>query len=138
MSAFVLDACVAASWVLPDEDSTVANAGGPSSRHGRCGRAANVAPGGSATSCWRAFGGDAFPPATCMIGSKRSGELPISDDASTHLRTALSLAEAHRLSFHDAVYLELACRRVMALANAGRGLSQPALAEKLPTIAERD
>ncbi|MYB38110.1 MAG: type II toxin-antitoxin system VapC family toxin [Gammaproteobacteria bacterium] len=128
---------VAASWVLPDEDSTVANA---ARRH-------------------LATDGAVVPPLwhlevrNVLLASVRRrrisprdmhdrlealGELPILDDASTDLRTALSLAEAHRLSFYDAVYLELACRRAMALATLDGALSQAAVAENLPTIAERD
>ena len=57
--------------------------------------------------------------------------LPIQTDAEVDLSSAWILAQAHRLSFYDAVYLELAVRREAPLATLGKALARAAAAESL-------
>ena len=48
--------------------------------------------------------------------------LPIIIDTEANLEAAVSLAQKHRLSFYDALYLELACRRNAKLATLDKAL----------------
>ncbi len=57
--------------------------------------------------------------------------LPIVTEQEADLDTALKLALTHDLSFHDAMYLELATRRGLPLATLNQGLSRAALAERV-------
>ena len=58
--------------------------------------------------------------------------LPIYTDESPELDTAYALAKAHGLSFYDALYLELACRHGAPLVTLDAALAQAAAAEGLP------
>ena len=49
---------------------------------------------------------------------------------------ALTLAERHRLSFYDAVYLELAKRFGAPVATLDKALARAAAAEGLPLVCE--
>ncbi|MDE2639483.1 MAG: type II toxin-antitoxin system VapC family toxin [Chloroflexota bacterium] len=55
--------------------------------------------------------------------------LPILTDQEARLPEALELARTHRLSFYDALYLELATRRGAPLATLDRALDRAAVAE---------
>ena len=61
-------------------------------------------------------------------------ELLVSTDSEPDFNSALNLAVSHNLSFYDAVYLELAHRRQLALATLDGRLSRAALAEGLQTL----
>ena len=130
MSLFILDASVALSWLLDDEDDAIAS------------RALD-----------RLEQGDALVPSlwhlevrNALLAAARRGRLdadqlavrmaelnrlPIQTDAEVDLSSAWILAQAHRLSFYDAVYLELAVRREAPLATLGKALARAAAAESL-------
>ncbi len=55
--------------------------------------------------------------------------LPIVTDQEARLPEALELARTHRLSFYDALYLELATRRGAPLATLDRDLDRASVAE---------
>ena len=55
--------------------------------------------------------------------------LPILTDQEARLPEALELARTHRLSFYDALYLELATRRGAPLATLDRALDRAAVTE---------
>ena len=65
------------------------------------------------------------------IGLSRLSELPLRTDTGTDLDVAMNLARYHGLSLYDAVYLELAHRRELALATLDRRLAQAATATGL-------
>ena len=50
---------------------------------------------------------------------------------------AVLLAQRHRLTFYDAVYLELAIRRNLPMATLDRALVNDARIESLPVVAGR-
>ena len=134
MSAFVLDASVAITWLLDDEANPLADA-----------------------ARWRIADGGAFVPqvwhlevrnallvaercrrisadgATARLRSLK--ELPIYTDVNPDLETAFELARGHHLAIYDAVYLELASRRNEALATLDVALVRAATAEGLPLVA---
>ena len=134
MSAFVLDASVAITWLLDDEENPLADA-----------------------ARWRIVDGGAFVPqvwhlevrnallvaerrrristngATARLRSLK--ELPIYTDVNPDLETAFELARGHHLTIDDAVYLELASRRNEALATLDVALVRAATAEGLPLVA---
>ena len=56
-------------------------------------------------------------------------DLPILTDQEARLPEALELARTHRLSFYDALYLELATRRGAPLATLDRALDEASVAE---------
>ena len=133
MSPFVLDASVAAAWLLPDEESAVSDAA----------RNRLVPDGAIVPQLWH------LEIRNILLMSVRRRrisaqdmhdrlealqELPISDDTSADLHVALTLAEAHHLTLYDAVYLELASRRNAALATLDKALAQAAAAEHVPLI----
>lgn len=132
----MLDASVAAVWLLPDEDSPVAEAA----------RLRLAADGAIVPALWHL---EIRNVLSASVRRRRMSahdmhdrldslaQLPIGDDASTDLHAALSLAEAHGLSFYDAVYLELACRRVTAVATLDEALARAVAAERLPLVAGR-
>ena len=75
------------------------------------------------------------------IASSRSAErlaalytLPIRTDADADFDIAFALAERHGLTFCDAVYLELAKRRLAPLATFDKALDRAAAAERLPPV----
>ena len=133
MSAFVLDASVAVTWLLDDEDNPLADA-----------------------ARWRIVDGGAIVPGVwhlevrnALLVAVRRGriteagaaerlrslrELPIHTDMEPDLETAFELARGHDLSMCDAVYLELAKRRSEALATLDTALGRAATAEGLPLV----
>ncbi len=53
------------------------------------------------------------------------------------LAVALTLAGRHRLSFYDAIYLELAKRRAAPVATLDKALARAAAGEGLPLVCDR-
>ncbi len=61
-------------------------------------------------------------------------EIPIETDADPDLDAAFELARNHRLSFYDALYLELAIRLGSGLATLDRALASAAEQEGIVTL----
>ena len=61
-------------------------------------------------------------------------EIPIETDADPDLNQAFELARSHRLSFYDALYLELAIRLGSGLATLDRALASAAEQEGIVTV----
>jgi predicted nucleic acid-binding protein len=130
---FVIDASVVASWCFPDESHPVAET------------ALRKLKSESATTpvlLWFELRN------VLLVGERRGrlsetqtvqflrhvGNLPIEIDREPDQAAALSLARAHRLSFYDAAYLELAQRRSTPLATLDEALIDAARAEKIALI----
>jgi predicted nucleic acid-binding protein len=64
------------------------------------------------------------------------GALPIQIDREPESATTLELARAHRLTFYDAAYLELALRRAAPIATFDRQLAAAARAAGVPLLGE--
>ena len=133
MSAFVLDASVAVTWLVGDEDNPLADA-----------------------ARWRIVDGGAFVPQVWHLEVRNAllvaelrrrisaggtaarlkslKELPIYTDTEPDLETALELARGHHLTIYDAVYLELARRRDEALATLDTELARAATAEGVALV----
>ncbi len=130
MSRPVLDASVAAAWLLDDE----------------------VDPGAVAALAWLRQEGAIVPPLwhyevrNALLVAERRGrvtgheaaerlnslkELPIATDRDADLQVAFDLAREHGLSFYDALYLELAMRSEAPLATLDAQLARAAAAEGL-------
>jgi len=131
--AFVLDASVTASWFLPDENDQ------------------------DAWEAWkRSEKEQVWAPLhwwfevrnTILTGERRKrisetltsralarlSVLPISIEARPDDTAALNLARRYRLTFYDAVYLELAVRRKLPLASLDRDLIAAAMAERVAIV----
>ena len=65
-------------------------------------------------------------------------DLPIRTDPEPDLDVAFALAEKHRLSFYDAIYLELAKRQAAPIATLDKALARAAAAEDLTLVCEQD
>ena len=133
MSTFVLDASVAITWLLDDEENPLADA-----------------------ARWRIVDGGAFVPQiwhlevrhALLVAERRRRicaegaterlrslkELPIYTDAEPDLETTFELARSHKLAIYDAVYLELARRRNEVLATLDSALVRAATAEGLSLV----
>jgi predicted nucleic acid-binding protein len=135
--SFVVDASVAACWLLPDERHPVADAAFT--------RIAND----QAT----ATGLFWFELRNMFIVNERRGRLdsavtaqalrllrtlPIAIDANAEEDVLMRLARTHRLTVYDAAYLELAHRRGLALATLDAALATAARAEAVPLIGSAD
>ena len=130
MTAIVVDASVAADWLLDDEfDPTAASA-----------LSRLIEEGAIVPQLW------SFEVRNALLTAERRGrisgeetrerleglaELPINTDAEPDLDIALGLARTYRLSFYDALYLELAKRRNCALATLDQNLGRAASTEGL-------
>ena len=71
------------------------------------------------------------------MGLNRLAELTenrIATDTTPNLDAAFALARRHRLSFYDALYLELALRHQMPLATRDSALDRAATSEGLPAL----
>ena len=135
MSRIVLDASITADWLLADEFD----------------------PRATAALAWLRRDGAIVPPLwhyevrnalltaerrkrVSATGAKERLEslraLPILTDQEARLPEAFDLARGHRLSFYDALYLELATRLGAPLATLDTALGRAALAEGLhvPTV----
>ncbi len=133
MSALVLDASVAGSWLLEDELDP------------RAARAAERVPedGALVPQLWH------LEVRNALVSAERRGRitarglndrlramrrLPVATDAAPDLDAVVALARSHRLSIYDAIYLELARRHRAALATLDAGLAHAATAEDLPIV----
>ena len=61
-------------------------------------------------------------------------KLPVHTDTQPELETAFNIAVKHRLTFYDAIYLELAERHKTPLATFDKALASAATAEGLPLL----
>ena len=136
MSVFVLDASVAAAWLLDESTSS-----------------------GTDLALVRLEDEEAVVPQlwhlelrNCLLVASRRArltsdtsmerlnalrDLPIRTDSEPQLNVAWALAERHRLSFYDAVYLELAKRHTAPLATLDKALARAAAAENLSLVCPR-
>jgi predicted nucleic acid-binding protein len=134
--AFVIDAPIAATWLLPDESSPMADAG-----YRRLPAEDAWVP-----SLWW------FEMRNIFLINERRGRidatksdqalallanLPIRVDQQADGTALVRLARQHRLTAYDAAYLELALRRALPLATLDRALADAARTEKVPLIGER-
>lgn len=133
MTLLVVDASVAADWLLEDGfDSTAAVALEGTKQNG-----------GIVPPLWH------YEIRNILLVAERRGrlherdiqdrldspaELPIDTDQETRLEETLALARKHHLSFYDALYLELAVRLDLQLATLDQALFRAALAEGLEVI----
>lgn len=132
MTALVVDASVSASWLFDDEDDSRADA---------TLSALETAP-GLAPQLWH------YEMRNILLVARRRNrimgagmeariaalaDLPLETDNDPDLDQALALASVHRLSFYDALYLELAKRRQAVLASLDAGLVKAAGAEGVAT-----
>ena len=133
MSALVLDASVAAAWLFDDEDDARADAA-----LGRITSDGAVVP-----QFWH------LEVRSALLAAERRKriskdeveerlrfllELPIKTDTELDLVAAFALARRRRLSFCDAVYLELALRCGGALATLDAALARAGVAEGLALV----
>ena len=132
---FVVDASVAASWLLPDERHVVAEAAYKRIAHEQA-----VAP-----ALWW------FELRNMLIVNERRGRLdsvktaralrllralPVAIDTGVEEDTLMQLARRHRLTVYDAAYLELALRERLALATLDAALAAAARAEAVSLIGD--
>ena len=125
MSRFVLDASVAAAWLLDDESEARADAA-----LARLETEEALVP-----QFWH------LEVRSALLGAERRGriragevderlrrlaELPVRTDTEPHIGTAFALARTHGLSMYDAVYLELAQRSDAPLATLDKALARAA------------
>ena len=133
---FVLDASVAASWLLDDEDDPDASAALE-----RLGQEDALVP-----QLWH------IEIRNCLLVAQRRrrlsnndlGErlralagLPVRTDADYDPDSSFALAQEHGLSFYDALYLNLAQRRCVPLATLDRALRRAAAAEGVAVVQRR-
>ena len=126
----VLDASVAVAWLLEDED--VPDAFAPFG--------AVAEPGAVVPQLWH------LEIRNALLAAERRGRiapnqvaarladlntLPIHVDQEPDLDAAMGLARDHRLTFYDAMYLELAIRRDAQLATLDDALARAAAVEGL-------
>ena len=125
MSRFVLDASVAAAWLLDDEDEARADPA-----LARLGTEVALVP-----QFWH------LEVRNALLGAERRGriradevderlrrlgELPVRTDTEPHVGAAFALARTHGLSMYDAVYLELAQRSDAPFATLDKALGRAA------------
>ena len=129
----MLDASVAAAWLFDDEDEARADAA-----LGRITSDGAVVP-----QFWH------LEVRSALLAAERRKriskdeveerlrfllELPVKTDAEPNLVAAFALARRRRLSFYDAVYLELALRCGGALATLDAALARAGVAEGLALV----
>lgn len=134
---FVVDASVAACWLMPDERHPVAEAAFKRIADGQA-----MAP-----ALWW------FELRNMLLVNERRGRLdksktaralrllrglPVAIDASIEEDALMDLARRHRLTAYDAAYLELALREGAPLATLDAALATAAQAEAVPLIGEAD
>ena len=123
--SFVLDASVTMAWILDDEKSPEADAA-----------LARLPYGGAIVPYfWHIEIRNALLLAerrnrivrdVAMQWLDKLAAQPIETDTALDLKAAYNLAQAHQLTFYDAVYLELALRRNAMLATLDRALGRAA------------
>ena len=123
--SFVLDASVTMAWILDDENPPEADAA-----LARLPNSGAIVP-----YFWHieirnglllAERRNRIAHAVAMQWLDKLAAQPIETDTDTDLNAAYSLAQAHQLTFYDAVYLELALRRNAMLATLDRALGRAA------------
>ncbi len=133
MSTLILDASVAVAWLLEDEFDRLAGATLDLVRQ----------DGAVVPQLWHYEVRNAL-----LVAQRRGrlpeggpaarltslGRLPIQTDQDADLEAAMELAIAHRLSFYDSVYVELARRRRASLATVDAGLARAVRAEGLEVV----
>ena len=134
VSAFVLDASVAAAWLFDDESDPRADAA----------LTALEREGAVVPQLWH------LEVRSAVLVAERRGriraeeseerlrflqQLPIRTNTDPDLAAAMKLARALGLSFYDCLYLELARRFGLPLATLDRALARAATAEGLALIA---
>ena len=134
---FVVDASVAACWILPDERHPIAEAA----------FARIASDPGEAPSLWW------FELRNLLIVNERRGRLDAAKSTEALLRLAalqvaivadideqalMRLARRHRLTIYDAAYLELALRRGIPLATLDAALAGAARAEGVRLIGDAE
>ena len=126
----IIDASVAASWLLDDEDEPYADAVFARLR----------VVGGLVPQFWEieirnvllySERRNRITPAAVERGLADLAALPIDTDDSLDLDVTYDLARTHRLTFYDAIYLELALRRNVVLATLDKELANAAATESL-------
>jgi len=130
VTALVVDASVAAAWILPDEHSGAAEALKPEI----------VESGILVPTLWWA------ETHNLLVMAERRGRIDpgVSDQALAQLRrlpviydsepeegVLMTLTRTHRLSVYDALYLELARRKGASLATLDRRLAEAASRERV-------
>lgn len=133
MSSIVLDASLAVSWLLREDLDPPAIAALDHFRRD----GAYVPP------LWH------YEVRNALLVAERRGRIPgggarealekvpdlrLVTDQATNLDTALELAFSHRLSFYDALYLELARRRRLPLGTRDTALARATRAEGLEAM----
>lgn len=133
MIGYVLDASVAAVWLFEDEADPLAEAALVALAHGSA----------AVPSLWH------FELRNCLLSAERRGRLteaaaterlaalaglPILTDHAPRLDIAMALARTQGLTFHDALYLELAQRHGVPLASLDRGLVRAAQASGVAVL----
>jgi len=118
---FVLDASIAACWILPDEHNAKADISLDALENARA----------SVPEIWD------YEVRNLLIVNERRGRisadatasglaflstLPIDIARNAHMEAILDVARRHRLTFYDAAYLELAMRKKMPLATLDSAL----------------
>jgi len=131
--AFVVDASIAATWLLPGETSAAAAAA-----YARLPDEDALAPG-----LWW------FEMRNILLSSERRGRLeaassnkalallanlPIQIDHAADSASVMALARKHGLTAYDAAYLELALRAALPLATLDKALARAAQAEGVQLI----
>ena len=133
MSIFVLDASVAAVWLLSSSKLP------ESEKHLRLLEENEVV----VPHLWHAEIGNILVIAmrrrqiTIEQAAKRLDclyDLKISTDGQLDQKAALKLGRKHILTFYDAIYLELAIRRAVPLATFDKALAKSAVAERVPLV----
>ena len=131
MTPFVVDASMAAAWILPDEHSAAAEALMPSS----------TAPGRIPSLFWHemrnlaliAERGGRLAAGEALAALARLRRLPL-DDADSRDAAVLTLANKHRLTAYDAAYLAVALDQSLPLATLDRRLAAAAAAEGVAVL----
>lgn len=130
MTPVVIDASVTMAWILPDEQSESADTLRSTLLEGQA-----LAP-----AFWwieirnvllMAERRGRIESGAPEIELKALGALEISLDAAPEEGALLTLARTHQLSIYDALYLELAKRKGVALATLDRRLAEAAQAERV-------
>ena len=134
MSSVVLDASVAVAWLLREEFDPPALSALNSVRR----------EGAFVPSLWH------YEVRNALVVAERRGRIPaggaweglntlrgirVETDQETDLDAAMELALAHKLSFYDALYLELARRRRLPLATRDAALARAVRTEGLEVVA---
>ncbi len=133
MTSLIVDASVAAAWVLDDEREPRADAA----------LARLEVRGGMVPQLWHLEVRNVLLTAerrgriaADLVDDRLAGlaELPIRTAAEPDLDEVLALARSHRLSVYDAVYLALARRHDAPLATLDAALAAAAHAAGLPSV----